>query len=141
MIDRDKFNALQASRKADREAIARELIAIGEKHGATIKRRDDPPNPGYCGASIVLEFGLAGVGAMVDIDNLFGGSRSLISWYNSQHPARNFADRFNFCVGEPKSARPHHKATSCPADWYSLAMFLDGGLCLAARGEAFAPAT
>lgn len=135
-IDPGHLDALNASRRSDRETIAATLTAIGERHGASIERRDDPGNPGYHGQSIALHFALNGVGAMIDVDNLHGGAHALIHWYNSERPVRDFSPRFNRCVGEPPR-RPHHKATSCPADWYSLAMFLDGGLMLAARGEAF----
>lgn len=147
--DRDAFNALNASRKADRETIAKMLIFIGEKHGAKIERRESPANPGYCGQGIDLFFTLNGVGASVDIDNLFGGGHSLISWYNEwpidyrPAPGRyclDFSGAFNSAVGENGYwSRPHHKATSCPADWYSLAMFLDAGLSTAADHKAFLP--
>jgi hypothetical protein len=138
VVDRDDLNARCASRKADREFIARALIGLMERHGAQVERRDDGPNPGYRGASICLRFTLNGVGAMLDIDNLHGGDWSLIHWHNTKYPTRNFTSRFCVCVGEHGNFRPHHKATSQPADWYSLAMMLDAGLMLAARGQAFA---
>ena len=56
-----------------------------------------------------------------------------------RYPARNFTSRFCVNVGDLGRSRPHHKATSHPQDWYSLAMLLDAGLCLAASREAFAP--
>lgn len=139
VIDRDTFNALNASRKADREDIAWRICAIVERHGATVERRDDPPTRGYSGASICLRFTLNGLGAMIDIDNLHGGAWSLVSWYPATFPTRNLSARFMRHVALTPFARPHHKATSHPRDWYSLAMFLDAGLCLAARGEAFEP--
>lgn len=141
VVDRDDLNARCASRKADREFIARALIGLMERHGAQVERRDDGPNPGYHGASIALRFSLNGVGAMLDIDNLHGGDWSLIHWHNTEHPARNFTTRFCVNVGNLGRSRPHHKATSHPQDWYSLAMLLDAGLCLAARGDAFEPVT
>lgn len=107
------------------------------KHGAQVERRDEPRNPGYHGVGIHLSFTLNGVGAMLDIDNLLGVSTSLIHWYGTERGARNYSSRFNICVGASSSGRPHHKATSFPGDWYSLAMNLDAGLLLAARGEAF----
>lgn len=144
IIDRTILNAKRASRKADREYIANTLICLMERHGAEVERHDDGPNPGYHGASIALRFKLNGVGAMVDIDDLFaGGSWTLIDWHNTEYPVRNFTARFCGMIGDMRRAtgctRPHHKTTSQPADWYSLAMFLDAGLCLAARGEAFEP--
>jgi len=140
VVDRDDLNARCASRKADREFIARALIGLMKRHGAQVERRDDGPNPWYR-ASIALRFSLNGVGAMLDIDNLHGGDWSLIHWHNTEHPARNFTTRFCVNVGDLGRSRPHHKATSQPQDWYSLAMLLDAGLCLAARGDAFEPAT
>lgn len=134
VVDRDTLNAKCASRKADREFIARALIGLMERHGAQLERRDDGPNPGYHGASIVLRFTL---GAMLDIDNLHGGDWALIHWHNTEYPARNFTSTFCVAVGDLGRSRPHHKATSHPRDWYSLAMMLDAGLCLAACGEAF----
>lgn len=139
VIDRHELNACKASRARDREAIAAALLAIVMRHGAQVERIDSPPTPGYCGAGIDLRFSLHGVGAMIDIDDLHGGQFALISWYNTAHPARNFTSRFCGMVGDLAKPRPHHKATSAPADWYSLAMMLDAGLCLAARGEAFEP--
>lgn len=146
VVDRDDLNARCASRKADREFIARALIGLMERHGAQLERRDDGPNPGYRGASICLRFSLNGVGAMLDIDNLHGGDWALIHWHNTEYPARNFTSRFCVNVGDlayqvipDRPPRPHHKATSHPRDWYSLAMMLDAGLCLAASREAFAP--
>ena len=140
VVDRDTLNAKCASRKADREFIARALIGLMERHGAQLERRDDGPNPGYHGASICLRFTLNGVGARLDIDNLHGGDWSLIHWHNTEYPVRNFTSRFCVNVGDLGRSRPHHKATSHPRDWYSLAMSLDAGLCLAARGDAFEPA-
>jgi hypothetical protein len=137
IMDRATINAKSASRKADREFIVNTLLGLMERHGAEVERRDDGPNPGYHGHSIALRFTLNGVGAMLDIDDLHGGEWSLIHWHNTEYPARNFTSRFCVCVGGVTSYRPHHKATSQPGTWYSLAMFLDAGLCLAARGEAF----
>lgn len=139
MSDQNHLNGKNASRKGDREFIARALIELARTRGAQVERRDESPTIGYCGAGIALRFSLGGVGAMADIDNLHGGHTSLVSWYNTEHPARNFTTRFSACVGDPAQRRPHHKATSCPGDWYSLAMMLDAGLCLAARGDAFEP--
>lgn len=136
IVDRDVLNAKNAGRKAEREYIARALIALAEMRGATVERRDFPAaRPG--GAEISLRFTLNGVGAMVDVDKLFGGGSTLIHWYNSEHPARDFTTRFCDLVGSAHPQRPHHKATSCPDDWFGLAMMLDAGLCLAARREAF----
>jgi len=135
----DKLNQCNASRKGDREVLAGVLVRIAEKQGAEVERRDTPRNPGYSGAGIDLKFELGGVGAILSIDDLHGGDHALISWFNTQYPSRNFTTRFCVCVGDRGQFKPHHKATSCPADWFSLAMFLEGGLMLAARGEAFEP--
>jgi len=139
MIDREILNSKVASRKLDREMLASALLALAERQGAEVERRDTPRNPGYSGAGIDLRFELNGVGARVSIDDLHGGKYSLISWFNTQYPSRKFTTRFCVCTGDLLKHRPHHKATSCPADWYSLAMFLEGGLMLAARGGAFEP--
>lgn len=136
-VQRHKLNQCNASRKADRETIARALIELARARGAQCERRDEGRNLGYHGASIHLLFSLNGVGAMLNIDDLHGGDWALISWFNTDYPARDFTERFARIVGDRAGRRPHHKATSHPADWYSLAMFLDGGLCLAARGGAF----
>jgi hypothetical protein len=136
-IDRDKFNALRASRKADRQQIVDALLASCAKHGAKVEQRDEPRNPGYSGAGIDLRIDCQGVGAMIDIDDLHGGEWALIHWFNTVHPSRNFTARFRTCVGDYGQTRPHHKSTSQPRDWYSLAMMLDAGLLLAVRGEAF----
>lgn len=132
------INDLNASRKGDREALAFELVAIAQKHGATVERRDEPAHKGYSSATICLRISCKGVGAMIDIDNLHGGKISLISWYNIEYPPRDFTPRFCRGVLDVGFKYTFHKATSFPGDWYSLAMALDGGLMLAARGEAFA---
>jgi hypothetical protein len=139
-LERDWINGLDAGRKADREALAMALTMLAHNRGAKVEQKASSPNPGYCGAGLDLLFELNGVGAMVDIDNLHGGRHALVSWYNSERGARNFTTRFCGMVGSTSAGRPHHKATSCPQDWYSLAMWLDGGLLLAARGDAFEPA-
>lgn len=139
MSDPETLNAKNASRKADRQYIAAALLLLADKHGAEVERINTPRNPGYSGAGIDLKFELGGVGARVSIDDLHGGDHAIISWFNTHYPARNFTTRFCVCVGEHGRSRPHHKATSCPADWFSLAMFLEGGLMLAARGEALEP--
>jgi hypothetical protein len=133
------LNSKNASRKADREAIARALCAIAAEQGAEIRRKESGGCLGFCGKGIDLRFSLNGVGAMIDVDNLHGGQFAIISWFNDgSSPCRNFSDRFNRCVGDlPLGRVPHHKASSVPADWYSAAMFLSAGLMLAARGEAF----
>lgn len=120
------------SRKEDRQTIARALILLATAHGAQVERTDER-------SCITLRISLAGVGALVDIDNVLGADTSMISWHNIEHPARNFTARFCKLVGGGMFARLHHKATSLPGDWYSLAMMLDAGLLLAARSEAFEP--
>ena len=139
IVDRDTLNKSDAGRKSDREYIAEAICAIVERHGATVERHESPTVVGFGGAGIDLRFSLKGVGAMIDIDDLFGGSRSLIHWHNTEYPSRNFTTRFCRLVGSDCLRRPFPKATSRPADWYSLAMMLDAGLCLALAGEAFEP--
>lgn len=131
VIDRNDLNAKRASRKSDREFIARALCAIVERHGATVTCTEQRWR------EVALDFDLNGVGALVHIDDCFGGYRSLVHWYC--RGGSKFSKRFCRMIGDLRHGRPHHKATSCPSDWYSLAMFLDAGLCLAARGEAFEP--
>lgn len=132
MIDQDTLNASRASRKADRQYIAKALVAIVSRHGAKVEQHQDHD-------SITVTFDLAGVGAMIHIDAVHGGSRSLIHWHNTLRPSRNFTARFCRHVGVCHIGRLYHKATSNAGDWYSLAMRLDAGLCLAVRGEAFEP--
>lgn len=137
LIERDEFNTLTANRKADRTTIADVLTQVAIKHGASVERRDRPPTRGYCGQEISLSIACKGVGAMIDISDLHGGGWVLIHWYNDLHPSRDFTPAFNVAVGSGGNGRPHHKATSHPRDWYSLAKMLDSGLQLAARGGAF----
>lgn len=144
-IDRNKLNACNASRKMERIAIADTLEAIALEQGATVtERRNEPALKGFSGQGIALRIECKGVGCMIDIDNLHGGNRALISWFNAPRElgesVRNFSRRFVRCIGDV-AGRPHHKATSHPANWYSLAMMLEAGLMLAARGEAFEPVT
>lgn len=136
-LGREAFNALKASQKRGRECIANALEEISMRHGAKVERRETGRNPGYSGAGIDLRIDCKGVGAMIDIDDLHGGDWVLIHWYNTVHPSRNFTARFRVAVGDHGQTRPHHKSTSHPRDWYSLAMMLDAGLLLAFRGEAF----
>ncbi|MFL6707975.1 MAG: hypothetical protein ACJ8HI_07190 [Massilia sp.] len=136
-IDRDWIDGLCASRKADREQLAMAFRTIGSARGATVEQQHRNGTPGYCGHGIHLRFACKGVGAMVDISDLHGGEWVLIHWYNDTHPARDFTTRFNVAVSSGGNGRPHHKATSHPRDWSSLANMLDGGLRIAARGEAF----
>ena len=70
---------MNASRKKDRAAIARDFVAIAERFGAAIERREEPRNIGYCGAGICLQFSLNGVGATVSISDLHGGKEALVS--------------------------------------------------------------
>lgn len=134
VIDRSTLNAKSASRKAEREFIADAICAIISRHGAKVERWDESRD-------ITLCFTCNGVGALIHLDALFGGVHSLIHWHNSERGARHFTARFARLVGDPCHIRPngrlHHKATSWPTDWYSLAMMLDAGLCLAVQGEAF----
>lgn len=134
---RTLYNRLDAGHRFDRRRIADYLLHIGAMRGALVEQRDEPAVKGFGGASIRLNFSSNGVGAMLGLDNLHGGKYALISWYNTQYPARLFTTRFCVCAGALPVGRPHHKATTHPSDWYSLAIFLDGGLLLAARGEAF----
>jgi hypothetical protein len=139
-MEQELFNSMKSSRKADREFIAATLLEIAQKHGADFKRRDESRTIGYCRAGIMLQFELNDVGAMLNINNLHGGSFALIHWYSSTlDKVQYYSSTFNVAVGASSGGRRHHKATSCPADWYSLAKFLDGGLLLAASGRAFDP--
>lgn len=140
-ISRNQLNACNASRKTERTRIADTLEFIAKERGASVERREEPAITGYSGQGIVMHFTCNGVGAMIDVDDLHGGQWALISWFNTDHPARLFSARFQRHCGDKGQTRLHHKATSQPADWYSLAMMLDAGLMLAARGEAFEPET
>lgn len=147
-VDRMWISALNANRKPDREQLAMALTTLASARGALVIRRDTPATRGFGGAGIDLSITLNGVGALISIDNLHGGRYNLISWYNDysagRRPCRGFSARFATCVGDTPpmgGGRTHHKATSCGGDWYSVAMFLDGGLMLAARGTAFEPET
>ncbi len=131
---------MNASRKKDREQIARNFIAIGERCGATVERRDFPRSAGYSGAGIDLAFKLNGVAAQMSISDLHGGERGLISWYNDYHEregTRSFSGVFNCAVGDHSQwNRAHHKATSS-GDWAKLKECLNAGLYHAAAGTAF----
>lgn len=142
-----------ASRKADREKIAAGFVAVAEKLGAAITRRDETPTPGYCGEGIYLSFSLNGVGAQIDISDLHGGDYGLISWFNdySAQPrpdngeywklvTHRFERGFEVAVGSSSDARPHHKATS-HGPWDILAARLQAGLRKARDGKAFIPLT
>jgi hypothetical protein len=142
VIDRAWINGLFAGRQGEREVLALVFETIALAHGATVVRKVDGRHPGWHSGSIDLRIERNGVGANVGFSNLHGGYHSLISWYNEHGPGpwhtRNFSGPFCGAVRE-YSGRPHHKATTCSADWYGLAMALDAGLCLANRGEAFEP--
>jgi hypothetical protein len=136
-LGRESFDALKAGQKRGREMLANALTDIATKHGASVERKHSSATRGYCGQSIDLRIACKGVGAMIDINDLHGGEWVLIHWFNADHEGHKFTSRFGTVVGSGGNGRPHHKATSHPRDWYSLAMMLDGGLQLAARGEAF----
>lgn len=130
---------MNASRKKDREQIARNFIAIAERCGATVERHDFPRSLGWRGASIDLTFRLNGVGAQLSVSDLHGGERGLISWYNEyleRGATRYFTPAFNASVGDLGQFRPHHKATS-GGSWSRLEMLLLGGLSHAAEKTAF----
>jgi hypothetical protein len=142
--DQDALNSLNANRKADRIRLANLLQRLGEYYGATIERRDETATRGWCGQGIYLSFTLNGVGAQVSISNLHGGNHAIISWYNDYsgdvgRKCRNFTGAFNAAVGDLAHGRPHHKATSCPRDWFGLASRLSAGLSTALNGQAFRP--
>ena len=144
-----------ASTKAGRAAIVKQFLDVATKFGATVERRDESAHPGYSGAGTYLNFTLNGVGASVGVSDLHerhGQEGGLISWFNHQppgewskrfarlgHGVHYFTPGFNAAVGEHgKSARPHHKATSC-GSWDMLAARLQAGLRHAANGTAFLP--
>jgi hypothetical protein len=139
--DREWLNGLNGGRKAEREILAMAFETIAVAHGAAVERREEGPNPGFRGHSIGLRIALNGVGAMVNIDDLHGGSRALIHWYNDYSEGRQCRDltaRFKTHVRAFGGGSPH-KATTGGAAWADLALCLDAGLLLAARGEAFEP--
>lgn len=138
-LNRDKLNSMNAGRKADREYITAELLKIASNRGASAECREEPRNIGYHGATIHLEFRSNGVGAMIDVDNLYEGQCTCIHWFNSNFPVQNFTRQFKSGVLAVSRMRAFHKATSIPPDWFSLAMALDAGLMLAQRGEALEP--
>lgn len=138
-LDIDAFwiNGQNANRKPEREVLAMAFTMLAEVRGATVERKESEATPGFSGKGIDLRISLNGVGAMIDIDNIHGGMFALIHWHNSECRARTFSPRFCVATGGREPYRMHHKATSFPADWFSLAMYLDGGLHLAAKLEAF----
>jgi hypothetical protein len=131
---------MNASRKKDREQLARNFIAIAERCGATVERRDFPRTLGLRGASIDLTFRLNGVGALLSVSGLHDGERGLISWYNDyleRGATRYFSPAFNTATDAMRDAtQRHHKATST-GSWARLEMTLLGGLSHAAAGTAF----
>jgi hypothetical protein len=130
---------MNASRKKDREQIARNINAIADRCGATVERRDFPRSAGYSGAGIDLSFKLNGVAARLSISDFHGGDRGLISWYNDyleRGATRYFTPAFNAAVDCLAQPRPHHKATSY-GSWTRLEILLIGGLSHAAAGTAF----
>jgi hypothetical protein len=140
VIDRDWINGLNAGRKPEREILALALETIAKVHGAKIVRREEPANPGFRGQSIGLRIALNGVGAMVNIDDLHGGTHGLIHWHNDysegNRECRDLTARFKAHV-RAFGGGSSHKATTGGADWNALALCLDAGLLLASRGEAF----
>ena len=127
-----------ARTKAGRAAIVASLLAVADKFGATVERRDEPAMRGY-GAETSLMIRLNGVGALIGVSDLHerhGFNGALISWHNTQYPVRYFSKGFNCAVGDSGSARPHHKATSS-AEWDVLAARLQAGLRHAANNTAF----
>lgn len=131
------LTGLSASRKAGRRAIADAIRGAALEFGADYEETD------YGGRrELGVTVKLNGVGALVHVDDLFGGTRSLIHWFNSggYRPVRYFSPAFNSAVGEVSSwPRPHHKATSNPPDWDALLARLKAGLALARSGQAFNP--
>ncbi len=127
---------LSARRKADRAKIAATFRAVAEKFGAGVEERQEPRNVGYSGAGVRLNIAWAGVGAMIDVDDLHGGDFALIHWFNTAYPARHFSSAFNVAVGDLSHPRPHHKATSS-GTWDMLAARLQAGLRHADKGTAF----
>ena len=149
----DTLRTASARTKAGRKAITAALIAIGERHGATVTTREEAPNPGWRGAGTTLTFTLAGVGALVSVNDLHersGMRGSVLSWHNdytdqqageghfSEWRTYDFTPAFNCAVGDLGRYRPHHKATSI-GEWHDIAHALDCGLELAASGRAFLP--
>ena len=131
-------STLTMRRKADRESVARQFLDVAAKFGATVERRDEDASPGYSGAVISLSFTLNGVGAQVTISDLHerhGWPGGLISWFNTEFPARLFASGFCAAIGDNKGY-PHHKATSSDR-WDILAARMQAGLRHAAKGTAF----
>lgn len=139
-IDAEWINRLYAGRKTEREVLTLAFETIARAHGATVDRRDRPAVPGYDGQGIDLRIALKGVGANVSFSNLHGGYRALISWYNDYEPGnrttRDFSGAFRAAV-RSYSSGTGHKATTIADNWHRLAMALDGGLLVAAAGEAF----
>ena len=130
---------ITARTKAGRAAIVASLVAVADKFGATVERRDESGLAGYNGGETSLTIRLNGVGALIGVSDLHerhGFNGALISWHNTEYPCRYFSKRFNCAVGDSGSARPHHKATSC-AEWDVLAARLQAGLRHAQAGTAF----
>ncbi len=142
-----------ASAKKGREAIAKQFREIGERFGATLTECEEPAGHDS-GATIVLQFTLNGVGAIIHISDLHerhGMMGGLISWYNDQPPGewrerrerwgcgvRYFSPGFMCAVGDLCGPRKPHKATSC-ADWDLLAARFQAGMRHAANHTAFLP--
>jgi hypothetical protein len=137
-LGRESFDALKAGQKRGREMLANALTDIATKHGASVERQHGKRNPWLLRAEHRSSVSCARASAPWSISTIFTAANGCSSiGSTTSHPARNFTSRFGSEVGSGGNGRPHHKATSHPRDWYSLAMMLDGGLLLAARGEAF----
>lgn len=123
--------------KKGRESVYALFVPLFEKHGVVWERTDEPPSPGYSGASIHIDAHLSGVGFMVDIDSMFAkGTEGMVSWFNKIYPVRNFSHAFNVAVGETQIMRPHHKATTF-GSWSKVIERVDRGLALAKSDSAF----
>lgn len=133
MTDRITHKHVQAACD-DRLAIAKQFRTIAERFGADIEERHESKSD-WCSAAIDMTFRLNGVGAMVSIDDLHGGYESIISWFNTSYPCRDFSAGFFTAIGEPGRGA-HHKATS-GGTWDMLAARLQAGLRHASRDTAF----
>lgn len=141
-IVRGWISSLNAGRKNDRESLALLFEAIAAARGASVERRFGGNNPGWRGQEICLNIALNGVGVSVAFSNLHGGDHSLLHWHNDyceRRPCGIFTGAFRSAVCASGGGLATHKATTFCGHWYGLAMCLDAGLLIAARGDAFEP--
>lgn len=128
-LDRERLNKQDPFWAFERNVLAHAFTKLADIHKAEVYRTDSS-------YGVYLEISLNGVGVSICLDMSNPCDTPMMHWHNVRYPGRAFTAAFCAQAGVDVAAPNSENQLGRGKGWFDLAMKLNQGLCMAARGEA-----